>query len=166
MSLGCPVCSGGWRLLALSRCAPASVPLVLEVDVGQRQRVVGASCCRRSRRAWLTTVVRSAAAGVPKLRPSTAGHADHAAAWWTHRSADVRLSAMRRLADGSCRRANRSSRPVLLRILLESGQVYFKSIVVSLLPRRAHATHAVGAIGGGRAASFAACEGSGQSPPA
>ena len=44
-----------------------------------------------------------AAAGVPKLRQTTAGHADHAAVRGTHRPADLWLPAMRRLADGSRR---------------------------------------------------------------
>jgi hypothetical protein len=66
-------------------------------------------------------------AGLPELRQNTPGHADHAAVQWT---ADLWLSAMRLLADGSCRRANRSSWPALLRFLLESGQVVTHSPIV------------------------------------
>jgi hypothetical protein len=63
-----------------------------------------------------------AAAGLPELRQTTAGHADHAAVQWMHRPADLWLSAMRRLADGSCRLANRLSRPPLLSFFLNRGR--------------------------------------------
>ena len=41
------------------------------------------------------------AAGVPKLRQTPSDHADRAAVRGTHRPADLWVSAMRRLADGS-----------------------------------------------------------------
>ena len=69
-------------------------------------------------------------AGLPELRQNTPGHADHAAVQWTHRPADLWVSAMRLLANGSRRGANRSSRPALLRFFSKSGQVVTHSPIV------------------------------------